>query len=276
MGGPRSSGPEGNVTDRIGFRTVGFREWPLEDALQALGDLGFRGVELCLEHPQMRPEALDESACRDWARRIEDSGLEVASVSYHGDDEAPAARADNQVAATRLAAALGAPVVILNGSKATPDRRAGQLDALKAHLAQRVLPVAADQCVKVALEPEPGHYLHGSQELLALLADLDHPAVGANLDLGHAWLTDPDVTQTVAMLGPRLLHTHWEDMPAGEHRHLVPGTGEMPLPSLVASCRRAGYAGYFTVDLFAITDDPAGRARQSLAAMQSLLNASGA
>lgn len=40
----------------IGFRTIGFRQWPIEQALEALAQLGFAAVELCLEHPDMRPE----------------------------------------------------------------------------------------------------------------------------------------------------------------------------------------------------------------------------
>lgn len=263
------------MSNPLGFRTVGFREWPLSDALAALGRLGYDGVELCLEHPEMRPEQLDAPACRRWAGAAAAAGLRVASVSYHGDGEDHAQRARNQVQAVDVAANCGATVLILNSEKIIPgeaDRQAAEFAEL---LRTQILPRAADRGVRVGLEPEPGQFLHGSAELQRLIAELDHPALGANLDVGHAWLTDADLLQTVRDLAPRLWHLHWEDFPAGEHQHLVPGTGDMPLPALHATLREVGYQGYYTVDLFRITEDPLRFARESLTAMRALLGTEG-
>lgn len=255
----------------VGFRTAGFRAWALRRALQCLGDLGYDGVELCLEHPEMRPETLSVDACLRWREAVAEAGLAVASVSYHGDGEPDAARSANQVRAVRIASDCGATVLILNGQKAAPGNEAEQWRAFARHLRERVLPLATDLDLRVALEPEPGHFLHSSADLLRLLAELDSPAAGANLDVGHAWLTDPDILSTVRELGPRLYHVHWEDMPSGEHRHLVPGTGDMPLDALHAALMAVGYSGYYTVDLFDIAEDPKTPAQQSLMAVRKML-----
>lgn len=259
----------------IGFRTAGFRNWGLREALYCLGDMGYDGVELCLEHPEMRPEALTARACANWAETVAQAGLQVASVSYHGDGEPYLERSTNQVRAVSIAADCGAQVLILNGEKALPGRQVAQWQAFVTHLSDAVMPLAADLNIRVALEPEPGHHLHSSQDLLRLLAEVGHPALGANLDVGHAWLTDTDVVSTIHELAPRLWHLHWEDFPVGEHRHLVPGTGDMPLRALHAALREVGYPGFYTVDLFDIAADPEPPARQSLAAVRTMLRAGG-
>ncbi|NPV48909.1 MAG: sugar phosphate isomerase/epimerase [Armatimonadetes bacterium] len=258
------------MVGRVGFRTAGFRGWPLRQALQCLRDLGYDGVELCLEHPDMRPETLSADACIRWSEAVAETGLDIASVSYHGDGEPDDARSANQVRAVHITADCGAKLLILNGQKAVPGKELEQWRAFVRHLRDRVLPLAADLGIRVALEPEPGHFLHASSDLLRLLAELGSPAAGANLDVGHAWLTDPDVLNTVQELKPWLYHIHWEDMPAGEHRHLVPGTGDMPLDALHEALTAVGYSGYYTVDLFDIADDPKTPARRSLAALRKM------
>jgi len=36
---------------KFGFRTAGFSSWSIELTLLKLSELGYNGVELCLEHP---------------------------------------------------------------------------------------------------------------------------------------------------------------------------------------------------------------------------------
>ena len=103
----------------------------------------------------MRPERLDDDACRRSAALTVAAGLQVASVSYHGDGDDHVERAANQVRAARVAAQLGAEVLILNGEKAIPGDEASQWEDLITHLRDRVMPLAADLGLKVGLEPEP-------------------------------------------------------------------------------------------------------------------------
>ncbi|MEI6501214.1 MAG: sugar phosphate isomerase/epimerase family protein, partial [Armatimonadota bacterium] len=241
---------------KIGFRTVGFREWPLQRGLQAISACGYDGVELCLEHPEMRPEALPLEACAGLLAGLGELGLDVASVSYHGDREDHAARAANQLRAIEITRAFGSDVLILNSEHVVAGQVERQWAEFVAHLRGELLPAAMEAGVVLAIEPEPGMYVHGTKEMLALLAEVDHPALAVNLDLGHAWLTDADLAQSIHDLAPYLAHLHWEDFPAGEHKHLVPGEGDMPLAQLRAVLQEVGYDGYYTIDLFNITDDP--------------------
>lgn len=257
--------------NKIGFRTVGFRNWPLDKALQAIGNAGFDGVELCLEHPDMRPEALPLEHCPTILDLVRSAGLEIASVSYHGDREEPLARAANQLRSIEITQALGCDILILNSQHIIEGQQERQWAQFVDHLRQTLLPAAMEAGVALAIEPEPGMFIHGTAEMLRLLKDVDHPALAINLDIGHAWLTDDDLLQSVRDLAPHLVHLHWEDFPAGEHKHLIPGEGDMPLSDIYGVLQDIGYEGYYTIDLFNIADDPEAVAQASYKATRALV-----
>lgn len=259
--------------NKIGFRTVGFRNWPLDQGLQAIGNAGFDGVELCLEHPAMRPEALPLEACPDILAMVRNAGLEVASVSYHGDREEPVARAANQLRSIEITRALGSDILILNSQHIVEGEQERQWQGFVDHLRHTLLPAAMEAGVALAIEPEPGMFIHGTAEMLRLLDEVDHPALTINLDIGHAWLTDDYLLQSIRDLAPHIVHLHWEDFPAGEHKHLVPGEGDMPLAQIHGVLQEIGYDGYYTIDLFNIADDPEPVAQASAKATRALLQA---
>ena len=240
---------------KIGFRTAGYREWPLHRAFRSLGQLGYDGVEICLEHPEARPETLTPGQADELAAAARHSGLAIASVSYHGDDDPDELRAQNQRRALSLTRHLGAELLILNAQKAVPGREEKQWQAFRGQL-ETLLEVAQAEGVLIALEPEPGHFLHSSADMVRLLHEMGSPCLKVNLDIGHAFLTDPDVTRTIRTLAASIVHVHIEDMPVGVHQHLVPGEGDIDLPSVHDALRGAGYSGYYTVDLFDIASDP--------------------
>lgn len=259
---------------RIGFRTAGFHQWPIQRALAELGRLGYGGVEVCLEHPDCRPEALTAERCEQLTSCCREAGLEVASVSYHADDEPWDARRGNTARAVELVRPLGTDVLIINGRRAGRARRAEALADLES-LLQVLLIRAAQLDVRIAIEPEPGLAVGTSQEAQQLLDRFGSPHLGVNLDVGHAFLTDKDVCASVRMLGPSIFHTHFEGMPANEHRHLLPGEGDIDLASICCALRGVEYEGYCTVDLFSIAEDPSGWAQRALPAMRAIVEEAG-
>lgn len=254
---------------KIGFRTAGFHQWPIDEALRTLAELGYDGVEICLEHPDCRPEKLTRADAANLARKCREVGLEVASVSYHADSEEPNLRRDSTIRALDLVAAFGADIFIINGRRMEPGQEAEARSALSAILDQ-LLPKAADCGLRVAIEPEPGLSVGSSGEMHVLLDSAQSPALAVNLDVGHAFLTDDDVCESIRKLGSAIVHTHVEGMSAGIHRHLLPGEGDLDLVGVCHTLSAIGYRGYYTIDLFNIADDPAGWAAQALDAMRTI------
>jgi sugar phosphate isomerase/epimerase len=254
---------------RYGFRTAGYSRWSFQDAFASIARSGYQGVEVCLEHAEARPESLTAQGARELARMAADAGLQVASVSFHADFEPAAERLGNQARAVQLTRHFGTDVLILNAARLDEADPRGQWNAFARHLEQ-LLVLAQAEGVTLALEPEPGHFLHSTADALRLLDQLAHPRLGVNLDVGHAYLTDADVAQSIADLGSRLVHTHVEGMPAGVHKHLPPGQGDLDLAAVFRALDAADYAGFLTVDLFDIAEDPEGAACEARAGLQSL------
>ncbi len=258
------------MPERIGFRTAGYRAVDIEVAIRSLADIGYDGVELCLEHPDLAPERLTDARCAELVGIASDLGLEIATVSYHGDRDPLPLRWERALAAVALTPALGTDVLIVNSPRPGQGAPADLADEFRYQLSgQLALAELAD--VTVALEPEPGLLIASCADMLDLMDEFRSDRLRVNLDVGHAWLTEPDLGAAIASLGENIAAVHIEDMANGEHRHLVPGTGEMDLPGVVEALRSTGFGGWLTVDLFDIAADPEAAARASLEYMWRLL-----
>ena len=254
---------------KIGFRTARFREVDLADALTSLGDLGFDGVELCLENHGLRPDLMAPETAGEVGGSLAGAGLELASVSYHADGEDLSTRVPNTFKAIELTRQLGATVLILNVERTDPERRDAQWGEAVARLRQACAR-GEELGVDLAMEPEPGLLVHGMAEFARLKQDVASDRLKLNLDIGHCHITD-DLVPSILGFAADLVHVHFEDVAHKVHDHLVPGDGDMDLPAVVEALKKVGYTGYLTVDLFRITDDPVRYARRSLAAMRNLL-----
>jgi sugar phosphate isomerase/epimerase len=245
---------------RLGFRLSGFRLWPVTQALQVLSEIGYRSVELCLEHPELDPLTLTKAKIAEIKQCLDHTGLRVSAVSYHGKRDELSATLSKQKAGLELAREFGTGVLV-----AGTGLRASDPQGISTHKALEELIRAAEEigCI-VAVEPEPDTVIHGMAEFSLLVSRLAGTPVGLNFDVGHAALTENDVGQTINEWGAFIRHVHLEDLRKPHHVHLLPGDGELELPRLVGKLRQNGYAGDLTVDLFDILDAPDVWARRAM------------
>ncbi len=261
---------EAGAATGIGFRTIGYRNFRADEAIRRIAAIGYDGVEVCLEHPGLEAEGLDEARCEELARVAAEAGTTLATVSYHGDRDPPPVRRRRALRAVELAPAFGCEVLIVNSPRPGPEAPADLEAQFHAQLAAQ-LERAEALGVTLALEPEPGLLVHGCDDMQALIERMGSAALGVNLDVGHAFLTEDDLSAAIAMLGDGIIAVHFEDIAGGVHRHLVPGTGEMDLPGVLRDLRATGFDGRLTVDLFDIADAPDEAARASLEYMRGLI-----
>ena len=258
------------MSRRIGFRTIGYRRFSAVEAIRRIAAIGYDGVEVCLEHPGLEPEKISVITASDLARVSEGEGLEIATVSYHGDRDPLELRWERAMTAIELTPAMGAEILIVNSPRPDPEDADQLWDEFRRQL-DRQLARAEHLGVTLALEPEPGLLVHDSSDMLDLLGEFASDSLGVNMDVGHAFLTDDDLPAWIRRLGSNIVSAHIEDMPAGEHRHLVPGEGDMNLPEVLSGLRATGFEGWLTVDLFDVADAPDEAAEASLEAMRKLV-----
>lgn len=252
---------------KFGFRTGGFKGWRIESILEELARIGFDGAELCLESADMRPETFTRARADEIRRFMDEIGLEIASVSYHADAEPVKQRVSNTSKAVKVAEWLGADVLIINAERAREGEKEKQWQDLVSRL-KDLTASAGERGVNVAIEPEPLLVVGDTDDMIRMMDAVGSPNLKVNLDIGHAYITDPSLPNSIRRLGSAIVHAHVEDIKDKVHNHLELGQGDIDFAAMQATFVEIGYDGYYVVDMFRLGDDPSGVAARSLAALQ--------
>ncbi len=252
--------------EKLGFRLAGFQLWPLDKALTTLAEIGYRSVELCLEHPDLNPEILNPEALARLKSLLGRLGLRVSSISCHGKKDSIALTLKKQLLGLNIARELGTRYLVVGTTLSQNDPQGA--DTLRA---LEVLVRAAEECdLMVAVEPEPETVIHGMYDFSMLASNLSGSSLGLNLDLGHAYLTESSPIEVIDEYASFIVHLHLEDMIRPAHNHLLPGDGYMDLQGAIMRLRENGYSGDLTVDLFDILDAPEVWAKKALERCQAI------
>lgn len=229
-------------------RTQPLSAHPIHECLGLIRRLGFDGVEICLENPDLAPERLTEQQAKAIGARVAELGLRPHSVSYHKDYIYDDVQFELTRKAIRLTPHFGTNIFVFAGtSKRTRDAAEWDrmLDRTKA-----LVDLAGECGVVLAQEFEPGFIVGSTAALLRLFEAVPSPHLAANLDLGHAFLTDPDSLASIRQLRGKIVHCHIEGMKAGVHRHLLPQEGDMDLSAYLSTLAEVGFGGGLALDLY--------------------------
>lgn len=252
---------------KFGFRTGGFINWSIEDILEKLSEIGFDGAELCLEATDMRPENFTIEKAKKLRDFMDKLNIEIASVSYHADAEPLEQRRINTLKAVDIANWLGAEILIINSERLIESEKQKQWDELVLRLIE-LTNYAKKLKVNIAIEPEPLLIISDTNDMIRMINEIDSPNLKVNLDIGHAYITDNDLSESINKLGKAIIHTHIEDIKDKVHNHLVPGAGDINFESVKLAFDKIKYDGYYVIDLFRLGDDPLRLAESSLKALR--------
>jgi sugar phosphate isomerase/epimerase len=117
---------------------------------------------------------------------------------------------------------------------------------------------AARAGVRVGLEPinriggEDWTIIRSLPEAVELIDDVGHPALGLQFDTWHVWNT-PDVQADIDRYITRFVGVHvadWRDPTRGWADRVLPGEGVADLPALLGSLDRAGWDGFYDLEIF--------------------------
>ncbi|WP_158639311.1 sugar phosphate isomerase/epimerase family protein [Elioraea rosea] len=147
------------------------------------------------------------------------------------------------------AGALGATRLVVHGGVWTaplPEAELARLRRLEVESLAGLAEHAERHGVTIALEnlpPLPSlPFTHDAFGLAAQVAAVGHPAVGATLDIGHAYmmatLRQQDLGETLAAMAPHIVHIHLQDQFGrldtvrtwGKAEKLAYGTGDLHAP----------------------------------------------
>ena len=117
---------------------------------------------------------------------------------------------------------------------------------------------AARAGVRIGLEPinrvggEDWTSISSLQEAAELLDDADRPALGIQFDSWHVWNT-ADVVREIERLAHRFVGVHiadWREPTRGWADRVLPGEGVADLSALLGTLERAGWDGFYDLEIF--------------------------
>jgi sugar phosphate isomerase/epimerase len=149
----------------------------------------------------------------------------------------------------RLAPFKPSGVVCLTG----PGERDTVVDGLRT-----IGDEAARAGVRVGLEPvnpsggEDWTMISSLSEAVELLEDVDRPALGIQFDSWHVW-NAPGVVEAIERYAELFVGVHiadWSGATRGWCDRVLPGDGVVDLPQILGALDRAGWDGFYDLEIF--------------------------
>jgi len=271
----------------FGYNTNGFAHHALEDALVILAELGYESVALTLDHQALNPydphlrhalKAVRSRLTRSKLRCVVETGARFLLNPWRKHRPTlvdPPKQAEKRFdflrRAVDIAQQLGAEAVSLWSGAAepgTPERI--QWKRLLAGC-KALADYAGPRGVRLAFEPEPGMFIDTMPRFAELHEQVQHPALGLTLDIGHLHcLGEVPIADHVRRWRDWLWNIHIEDMRRGVHDHLMFGEGEIDFAPVLAALREIDYAGGVHVELSRHSHDAVETARRALIFLKEL------
>ncbi len=104
--------------------------------------------------------------------------------------------------------------------------------------------------LEIAIELEPFHLsiVNSLDKMVEFLAEVNHPAVRANLDISHLHLSNSPASGIPRLAG-KIAHVHFSDCDGKVHGDLPPGRGVVNFPPYLAELKATGYDGVMSIEL---------------------------
>jgi protein FrlC len=276
----------------LAFSTNAYTRVPLQQALRGIRQAGFEAAEILADVPHAYPASVSHAQADSVADELRRLGLAVSNVNVncsfgYWKDAPPEPYFEPSLIspnpqhrndrielighAMEFAQAVGARNISITSGRMlgsmSPGRAAAQFERSLA----TVLEMADRFGIDVGIECEPGLFIEYVTELREWIDRLNHPRLGANLDIGHCQVIGESIPAAIELLADRIWNLHVEDIPGRKHYHLIPGEGTRDWQATKAALQAIGYSRYLTVELYTHTEDPQSAAQKSFAFLSRVI-----
>jgi sugar phosphate isomerase/epimerase len=271
----------------FGYSTNAFVRYSLEESIQKIARLGFKGVEIMGDRPHLYPPDYSEEKLAHIRVLLEQNQLKVNNINSFtlfavGDTYLPSwiepeaerreIRVRHTLQSLQVAKILDcANISVPPGGPLEKNMTRKQALNLFYTGLERVMPVAESLGIKILVEPEPGLLMENTWGFKEFIKDVKSPFVGLNFDIGHFYCAGENPAKSFEELFEYTGHVHLEDIAVTrEHNHLIPGLGAIDLKEVLSTMNRLGYQGDISLELYPYTDMPEEAGRKSLEFMQPI------
>ncbi len=244
---------------KLCYSTWGMPTVPIDKIVKHLVGLGYDAIEIAvLPNWSTELSTLDSAERKRIALLLRDHHLPLAAIGSYlsmiePDAEKFAYNLDYVQRAIDLAVdwtQAGKPPIVITGI----GGRRGELDAQRVVLVERLQKLgdyAYARGVTIALEAHIDAAVETPDQTVALLQDVNSPAIRANFDISHFNVLGIPIEESIAKLVAYSPHTHVKDE-RGIHptyEYLIPGEGEFDYVRYLKALQAAGYDGAISVEI---------------------------
>lgn len=264
----------------LGYSSNAFKKHSIFEAVEKIGRLGFRGIEIMCKRPHVHASDFGEA---EWPRLkscIEARNLKVINLNCStlfavgncppkAQDGLPEEDLEDRIAHTkqslRLASYLGCRNISIPTGTPPQNLKRGEFKALFHQRLERVLPLAEELDLDVLVEPEPGLLGDNLGHFKAFLEEVGSPALGVNFDIGHFYCLGEDPAAAFERMFPWVGHVHLDDIARSRiHNHLIPGRGVIDFLEIFKAMARLGYDRDICLELYTYLDTPVEAGKEAL------------
>ena len=252
---------------RLGYNTNGlaFHRW--SEALELLADIGYQSVAITLDHHCLDPYAAGlahevermagllsrlglASVIETGARFLLNPRVKHEPTLLSPTTDERSQRIDFLKRAVDIACDLGSDAVSFWSGSLRESLSPAEAMSRLADGCRQVIDYTAARNMRLAFEPEPGMFIDTFTQFEKLLEQIDDPAFGLTIDIGHVHCIEQGViADYLRHWKGRLFNVHIEDMCRGVHEHLRFGDGEIDFAPVMQALGDIGYAGGVHVEL---------------------------
>lgn len=272
---------------KIGVSSYSFsayiREGKLDiyDVVDMAAEIGFQGIEFT-DFGRLSPGADRLEIASKLKNKVEECGMEVMSYTIGADFLKPINGGTWKGEVGRLkyeldiAKALGAPCMRHDVTTGAPGNRTSLVDFIEA------LPTLVDACREVTeygaeigiktMFENHGFFIQDAERCDLILSKVNHPNMGALIDIGNFLCVDEDPVFAVSVMAPWAFHVHIKDFhtkPSSADpgtgwfksrggnwlRGAIVGHGNVDIIGCIEVLRKSGYDGYLSIEFEGMEDN---------------------
>jgi sugar phosphate isomerase/epimerase len=276
----------------FGYSTNAYVKYTVQESLERIAALGFKGVEIMCDRPHLYPPDFADDDLATIKSVLEVRGLRVTNLNsftlfavgdtylpswIEPDQDRRAIRVRHTLECLEVARTLGAVNISIppGGPLEKGMSRAEAFRLFYAGLDQ-VMPTAEELGIRVLVEPEPDLLMERTNEFKPFIREIRSPMIGLNFDIGHFFCAGEDPSTALEELFEWVGHMHIEDIAATRaHNHLIAGQGAIDFAAVFATMARLGYDDDISLELYPYVDTPDQAGKASREHLMPIFSAAG-
>lgn len=275
----------------FGYSTNAFKKFSLDEAIEKIACIGFKGVEILGDRPHLYPPDFDENQLAHLNEVLVKNDMKLTNLNSFtlfavGDTYLPSwiepdkdrreIRIQHTLDSLKVAKQIGCPnISIPPGGPLDGLARPSAMQLFHRGL-ERVVSLAEELGVMILVEPEPDLMIETTAQFKEFIKDVQSKAIGLNFDIGHFFCVGEDPQRAFEELFQWVGHVHIEDIdPSREHNHLIAGHGGIEFKEIFESMAQLGYQGDISLELYTYQDMPEEAGKESLDYLRPIFEEAG-